>query len=161
MDNKKIDYTYSSNKYVRSDGEIKVNKSFTIRKWINRVISFILLIVTIIVTAVAIKYVTQKYVIVNDNKLYYSNDVEYDIGDKIVFSPTKEWYDIALYLIKKKEASRGEIVTLPYGVTNFNNKRITLKENEYLIKCLEGYCEPDKEYLIKEDIIYGVVVSEN
>lgn len=160
-DKKKIDYTYSGNKYVRSDGKIKVNKSFTIRRWINRIISFFLLITTIIVTSILVKYVTQKYVIVNNEKMFYSDDVDYDIGDKIVFSNTKEWYDIALFITGRKQASRGEIVTLPYGVTKFKGKRRVLKEDEYLIKCLEGYCDPGQEYLIKGNIIYGVVVDKD
>lgn len=161
MDNKKIDYTYSNNKYVRSDGKIKINKSFLIRRWINRIISLLLLIATIIITAIAIKYISQKYVIVNSSRVFYNDEVEYDIGNKIVFSNSKDWYDFALFLLKKKEASRGEIVTLPYGVAKFNNKRRTLGQDEYLIKCIEGYCEPGKEYLISGEIIYGLEAKED
>lgn len=161
MDNRKIDYTYSNNKYVRSDGKIKVNKSFLIRRWINRFISFALLVATIIITAIAIRYVSQKYVIVNGDRIFYNDEAEYDIGDKIVYSGSKDWYDFILYLAKKKEASKGEIVTLPYGVAKINGKRKTLGQGEYLIKCLEGYCEPGKEYLISEKIIYGLEVEKD
>lgn len=157
-DEKKIDYTYSKNKYVNSN-KIKINKSFLIKKAIYKILSVLLCLFAIIITILFFIHYSQPLVVIGEEKIHYDDSVPLDIGQTVVYSRDKEWYDLPLYLLNQKEALEGEIVTLPLGISKMDRRRKVLKENEYIVKCKKGYCEKDKMYLIEKNDIYGVVIK--
>lgn len=157
-DKKKIDYTYSKNKYVNPN-KIKINKSFLIRRALYKILSIILCLFVIVVTILFFIHYSQPLVVIGEDKIHYDSNVPLDIGQTIVYSKDKEWFDLPLYLLKQKEALKGEIVTLPFGISKMDRRKRVLKESEYIVKCISGYCEKDKMYLINKKDIYGVVVK--
>lgn len=154
-----IDYTYSKNKYINSN-KIKFEKSFLIRRWINRILTLIAFVVTVIVLAIMIKHYSKPMVRINNEKFYYDSKTPLDIGYNIAFGTEKTKLDFLYFIMGDKNVMKGEVTALPQGLIVYNRKQRKLNQDEYAVKCVTGGCEEDKIYIINKNNIYGSLRDE-
>lgn len=160
QEERKIDYFYKENRFINSNS-IKVDKALIRKVWVNRILSVIFSF-ALGLSFVYFAFYLQKYGVKIYNEEYKIKDYHiFNINDTVGFSTEKKTpVDNLLFFLNLKSGCKGEIVSLPFGIANIDDKIIVMKDNQYAIKCLDGPCIKDETLIVDEKNIYGTLLEK-